>query len=63
MNFLYRIENGEAHHTLITYWPSVEIIKKFADDNFEKAKNYPEDNDFLLEFEEKVVHQEVFYKE
>jgi hypothetical protein len=33
-----------------------------AGDDFEKAKYYPEDDDFLLEFEEKVEHFEVFSK-
>ena len=38
----------------------MEVIKNFAGTDFEKAKYYPEDNDFLLEFEEKVQHHEVF---
>jgi hypothetical protein len=34
-------------------------IKAFAGDDVETAKYYPEDRDFLLEFEPKVVHYEV----
>jgi heme-degrading monooxygenase HmoA len=61
LQFLHRIENEEAHFTLITFWPSIEVIRKFAGEDYEKAKYYPEDNDFLLEFEEKVVHHDVFH--
>ncbi|MEM1135079.1 MAG: antibiotic biosynthesis monooxygenase [Bacteroidota bacterium] len=60
--FLRNIQNGEGHFTLITYWKNVEVIKSFAGKNFEKAKYYPEDKDFLLEFEEQVQHYEVFAK-
>ena len=60
LTFLRNIQNNEAHFTLITYWENMEVIKNFAGNDFEKAKYYPEDNDFLLEFEEKVQHHEVF---
>lgn len=61
IQFLHRIENDEAHFTLITFWPSIDVIRKFAGEEYEKAKYYPEDNEFLLEFEENVVHHDVFY--
>lgn len=60
MTFLRRIEKKEAHFTLVTFWESLESVKKFAGTDYEKAKYYPEDKEFLLEFEEKVVHYEVF---
>jgi len=62
LTFLRNIEDNEGHFTLITYWENLEIIKNFAGDDFEKAKYYSEDNDFLIEFEEKVKHYEVFAK-
>ncbi len=58
--FLRSITNNEAHFNLITYWENLDVIKNFAGQDFEKAKYYPEDNEFLLEFEEKVQHFEVF---
>ena len=61
LQFLHRIEKEEAHFTLITLWPSVEVIKEFAGEDYEKAKYYPEDKNFLLAFEEKVTHYEVFH--
>jgi hypothetical protein len=43
----------------MTYWESLDMIKGFAGDDAELAKYYPEDKDFLLEFETRVVHYEV----
>lgn len=63
IKFLHHIENSVAHFTLITFWPSVDTIKKFAGADYEKAKYYPDDREFLLDFPEKVRHCEVFYVE
>ena len=63
LQFLQREENNEVRFTLITYWPSIDVIKKFAGVDYEKAKYYPDDKDYLLEFPEKVKHYEVFYTE
>lgn len=60
LTFLKRLENNEGHFTLITFWENLDVIKNFAGEDFEKAKYYPEDDNFLLEFEEKVLHYEVF---
>ncbi len=60
LTFLRKIIAKEAHFTLITYWTNLEVIKNFAGNDIEKAKYYPEDDDFLLEFEENVDHFEVF---
>ena len=58
--FLRALRDGEGHFTLITFWENIEAIKKFAGDEYEKAKYYPEDDGYLLEFEERVAHYEVF---
>ncbi|WP_394974479.1 antibiotic biosynthesis monooxygenase [uncultured Croceitalea sp.] len=60
LTFLKRLENNEGHFTLITFWENLAVIKNFAGEDFEKAKYYPEDDNYLLEFEEKVVHYDVF---
>ena len=60
LSFLRKVENDIAHFTLITFWENLEVIKNFAGNDFEKAKYYPEDQAYLLEFEEKVSHYEVF---
>ena len=63
IQFLHHVENDAEYFTLITLWPSIEAIKKFAGPDYDKAKYYPEDDEFLLEFPEKVQHYEVFYNE
>lgn len=59
VHVLRRIDGEQAHFLTLTFWDSVESIKRFAGEDFEKAGYYPEDKDYLLEFEEKVAHYEV----
>lgn len=56
---LRRIEGDEAHFLLVTVWDSAEAIRQFAGPEMEKARYYPEDATFLLEFEPTVTHYEV----
>ncbi len=56
---LRRIEGDRAHFLLISLWDSYEAIRKFAGPHVEKAFYYPEDKDYLLEFEPEVTHYEV----
>jgi len=60
LTFLRRIEGTIAHFNLITFWENLDVIKNFAGDDFEIAKYYEEDKKYLLEFEKKVIHYEVF---
>lgn len=55
-----RIDGDECHFWTVTKWDSYESIKRFAGDDLEKAKYYPEDEKFLLEFEPNVIHCETF---
>jgi heme-degrading monooxygenase HmoA len=57
--FLRSFDGDTAHFLLITLWDSVESIQGFAGDDYQKAHYYPEDKDYLLEFEENAVHYEV----
>lgn len=57
---LRSIKDDICHFLTVTEWDSYESIKKFAGDDFEKAKYYDEDNKYLLEFEDKVQHYETF---
>jgi hypothetical protein len=43
----------------MTFWQTKDAITGFAGNDPEVAKYYPEDQDFLLEFEPTVVHYEV----
>jgi heme-degrading monooxygenase HmoA len=59
VHILERPEGDVTHFITLTFWDSLDAIKGFAGEDVEKAKYYPEDDDFLLEFEERVVHYEV----
>lgn len=60
LSFLKQVKDNECHFTLITYWKNLDVIKNFAGSDYEKAKYYPEDEAFLIEFETCVQHHEVF---
>jgi heme-degrading monooxygenase HmoA len=60
--FLRRIESEAAHFLLVTLWDCMESVKKFAGENPEKAKYYPEDDSFLLEKEETSALYELFFE-
>tara|TARA_R110002072_G_scaffold302758_1_gene488467 strand:+ start:11965 stop:12270 length:306 start_codon:yes stop_codon:yes gene_type:complete len=52
-----RRDVGDVTHFLtVTHWQSEEAIRSFAGSNILQAKYYPEDSDFLLEFEPEVQH-------
>ena len=57
---LRRVEGEVAHFLCVTHWASREAIAAFAGADIAIAKYYPEDADFLLEFEPTVEHFEVF---
>lgn len=53
-------EGQQCHFWTVTTWDSFESIKKFAGEEFENARYYPEDKNYLLEFEPTVTHYETF---
>lgn len=59
-HILRRIEGDKAHFLTLTFWESIDSIKKFAGEDYEKAKYYPRDKDFLLEFEPGVLHYDAY---
>ena len=55
-----RCDEGDvSHFVTVTHWESEESIRAFAGDDLLTAKYYPEDQDFLLEFEPQVRHYTV----
>ena len=56
---LRRTEDEVTHFLLITHWESMEAIEAFAGIPVDRARYYPEDDDFLLEKEPNVVHYDV----
>jgi heme-degrading monooxygenase HmoA len=59
---LRRIEGNKAHFLLLSLWESEDALRRFAGSNIEKARYYPEDEQFLLELEPMVTHYEVLVK-
>lgn len=59
VSVLRRDEGDVTHFLTVTHWASEEAIRSFAGRDLLKAKYYPEDEDFLLEYEPEVQHFEV----
>jgi heme-degrading monooxygenase HmoA len=55
-----QLEGDVCHFWTVTKWDSYESIRRFAGDHLERAKYYPEDSKYLLEFELAVQHCETF---
>lgn len=56
---LRRDEGGRTHFLLVSLWESGDAIRAFAGDDPERARYYPEDEEYLLELEPRVTHYEV----
>ena len=56
---LRRDEHDVTHFLTVTHWESESSIRAFAGEDLLKAKYYPEDGDYLLEFEPFVQHYAV----
>ena len=59
VHILERADGDVTHFVTMTFWENLDAIRGFAGQDIEVAKYYPEDSDFLLEFESTVVHFEV----
>ena len=58
--YVMRRKEGEFEHfLLISLWNDYDAIVAFAGDDYEEARYYPEDRDFLVELEPGVIHYEV----
>lgn len=61
--FLLKREEGEiTHFYTFSFWDNIDSIKKFAGEDYTKARYYPADKNYLLEFEPLVLHFEVLEK-
>ena len=56
---LRRALGDRVEFTFISLWESVDAIRRFAGDDYEKARYYDEDRDFLVELEPFVEHHDV----
>ena len=53
---LRRAEGDVTHFLIVTLWESEAAIEAFAGVPIDRARYYPEDDDFLLEREPTVTH-------
>jgi len=56
---LRRLDGDQAHFLLISLWDSMAAIRRFAGEDVDQARYYPQDPDYLLELEPTVTHYEV----
>jgi heme-degrading monooxygenase HmoA len=56
---LRRLEGERAHFLTVSFWESIEAIEAFAGSDPERARYYPRDEEYLLDFEPTVEHYEV----
>lgn len=56
---LIRSENEITEFTLVSFWDSYESIIRFAGNDYNKARYYPVDKEFLLSMESEVFHYKV----
>ena len=54
-----RTEGGITHFTLTSFWDSLDAVRCFAGNDYTRAQYYPEDDDFLIEREAFVTHDEL----
>lgn len=57
-----RTESDRTHFVTLSLWESRAAIEAFAGADVDRARYYPEDEDYLLEFEDTVEHYEVVYE-
>jgi len=56
---LRRTQGDRSEFLLISLWDSLDAIKRFAGEEYEKAVYYPEDARLLVNLEPTVAHYEV----
>ncbi|MFH5801492.1 antibiotic biosynthesis monooxygenase family protein [Haladaptatus sp. CMAA 1911] len=60
---LRRFDGDEAHFLTLSFWESEAAIERFVGPDIETATYYPEDDEYLLEFEPTVRHYELYSSE
>lgn len=54
-----RVEDGIGYVETLSFWDDLESIRAFAGNDITRARYYPEDERFLLDFPENVEHFDV----
>jgi heme-degrading monooxygenase HmoA len=56
---LKRLNGDVTEFTIISFWDSKDAIKRFAGEDINKARYYPEDVKYLLEMPPELEHYDV----
>jgi heme-degrading monooxygenase HmoA len=57
---MFRLDEGDTvEFTVISYWPSIEAIKRYAGESYQKPHQLPKDPEYLIELPQVVRHYEV----
>lgn len=57
---LRRDEGDKTHFLTLSLWSSLDAIRGLAGDDVERAVYFPEDAEYLLEFEPTVAHYHAY---
>ena len=63
VSVLRRSEGDQTEFLVLSVWESVDAIKKFAGEDYQKAVILPRDREYLLEVEPNVLHYEIVREE
>src|SRR5580693_10326030 len=56
----YRVDGNVAHFQMLTFWDDVDAIKRFAGEDYQRARYYDFDRSFLIELEPFVRHYTMY---
>lgn len=58
--YILQQQSGDiTHFVTMTFWEDIDAVRGFAGEEIERAKYYPEDKDFLVDYEPFVIHLDV----
>ncbi len=60
---LRRTDGDKAEFVVISYWESIDAVKRFAGPDYQKAVILERDREYLLEVEPYVLHYDVVREE
>lgn len=53
------LEDGRTEFVTVSFWESMDAVRRFAGEEADQAVFYPEDDDFLVDRETTVAHFDV----
>ena len=59
VHMLRRLVGDRCEFVMFTFWDSLDAVRAFAGEDYERAVFYPEDDRFLVERDERAEHYEV----